>query len=226
MSQIVFDGDSTGWPRVSFHSSVAASQVHPFCPSPLSSTVTEAGAWPRASLSAAFPAHKERAWAHPRGAGGDGGVCGMRGPTPTAAAHQCSPLPWWGWRGAAGARGAPAQWVRDGRPSLRPALLSFPPSSTSSVPGAPYPQNLQSLPPCWWYSPARNIKDAALRAAWSLLGAHTGRPVPARVQKLGASGGAGRGSAGGLLWRAAFKLKSKGLKEPGEEGKRMREWIF
>ena len=93
MSQIVFEGDSTGWPRASFHSSVAASQVHPFCPSPFSSTVTEVWAWLGASLSAAFPPPKERAWAHPRGAGGDGGVCGTRCPAPTAAAHQCSPCP-------------------------------------------------------------------------------------------------------------------------------------
>lgn len=71
--------------------------------------------------------------------------------------------------------------------------VSFPPSSTSSVPGAPYPQNLQSLLPCWWYRPARNIKGAALRVAWSLLGAHTGRPVPVRVQEVGASQGAGQG---------------------------------
>ena len=39
----------------------------------------------------------------------------------------------------------------------------------------------------------------------------------------GRPGEQGRGSAGGLLWRAAFKLKSKRLKEPGEEGKGMRK---
>lgn len=86
-----------------------------------------------------------------------------------------------GDRGAAGGGREADLWV------------SFPPSSTSSVSGAPYPQNLQSLLPCWWYSPARNIKGAALRVAWSLLGAHTGRPVPVRVQEVGASRGAGQG---------------------------------
>ena len=55
MSHGVFEGDSTGCPRASFRSSsVAASQVYLFCPGPLSSTVTEAWAWPGAHCQLLF----------------------------------------------------------------------------------------------------------------------------------------------------------------------------
>ena len=55
MSHGVFEGDSTGCPRAAFRSSsVAASQVYLFCPGPLSSTVTEAWAWPGAHCQLLF----------------------------------------------------------------------------------------------------------------------------------------------------------------------------
>ena len=51
---------------------------------------------------------------------------GGTGSPAVTAAHPCCPLPWRGWRDAAGARGAAAQRVRDSRPSRRPALLGAP----------------------------------------------------------------------------------------------------
>ena len=54
MSHVVFEGDSRGCPGASFRSGMAAAQVYLFCPGPLSSTVTEAWAWPGAHCQLLF----------------------------------------------------------------------------------------------------------------------------------------------------------------------------